>query len=134
MEAYNKPCLGGKISSSLLDLKHLSYFDLSSNNFHGINIPKFLGFLESLIYLNLSFSLIVRVIPPHLWNLLGLQYVDLNSFLFSINSNNFSSQQLEVESQEWVDGFPYLEYLGMNLVNLKKVPNWFHVVNMLPSL
>jgi hypothetical protein len=39
MEAYNKSCLGGKTSSSLLDLKYLSYFDLSLNNFDGINIP-----------------------------------------------------------------------------------------------
>ncbi|XP_059436270.1 receptor-like protein EIX1 [Corylus avellana] len=134
MEAYNKSCLGGKISSSLLDLKHLSYFDLSLNNFDGINIPKVLGSLESLMYLNLSFSLFVGVIPPHLWNLSRLQYLDLNSFSFPINSYNFSSQRLEVGSHEWVDGFPSLKYLGMNFVNLEKVPNWFHAVNMLPSL
>jgi hypothetical protein len=39
MKAYNKSCLGGKISSSLLNLKYLSSFDLSLNNFDGINIP-----------------------------------------------------------------------------------------------
>jgi hypothetical protein len=79
MEAYNKSCLGGKISS-LLDLKYLSYFDLSLNNFDGINISKFLGSLESLTYLNLSFSLFVGVVTPHLWNLLRLQYLVFNSF------------------------------------------------------
>ncbi|KAL7171734.1 hypothetical protein ACSBR2_036406 [Camellia fascicularis] len=47
-------CLSGKISSSLLDLKHLSYLDLSMNNFREISIPAFLGSLEKLNYLNLS--------------------------------------------------------------------------------
>ncbi|KAE7996424.1 hypothetical protein FH972_001151 [Carpinus fangiana] len=102
MKAYNKSRLGGKISSSLLDLKYFSYFDLSLNNFDGINIPKFLGSLESLTYLNLSFSLFVGVVTPHLWNLLRLQYLVINSFSVFTDSFNFSSQKLEVGSQKWV--------------------------------
>ena len=35
--------LGGEISDSLLDLKHLNFLDLSGNYFQGIPIPKFLG-------------------------------------------------------------------------------------------
>ncbi|MBA0619316.1 hypothetical protein Godav_028506, partial [Gossypium davidsonii] len=46
--------LGGKINPSLLELKHLSFLDLSNNNFSSIQIPKFFGLLESLTYLNLS--------------------------------------------------------------------------------
>ena len=38
--------LGGEISGSLLDLKHLTYLDLSLNDFQGIPIPNFLGSFE----------------------------------------------------------------------------------------
>ncbi|XP_059436257.1 receptor-like protein EIX2 [Corylus avellana] len=132
-KAHNKSCLGGKISSSLLNLKHLSYFDLSLNNFNGINIPKFFGSLESLRYLNLSFSFFSGVIPPHLGNLSRLQYLDLNSISSAfIMVNPFTG--LEVRSLDWFVGFPSLRYLNLGNVNLEKVPNWIHAVNMLPPL
>lgn len=47
----NSSCLGGKISPSLLKLQHLSYLDLSMNNFQGSLIPEFLGSFEKLSYL-----------------------------------------------------------------------------------
>ncbi|KAK2639619.1 hypothetical protein Ddye_027414, partial [Dipteronia dyeriana] len=40
--------LGGKINSSLLDLKHLVYLDLSYNSFEGVEIPRFLGSIRNL--------------------------------------------------------------------------------------
>ena len=87
-EIFNKSSFGGKISPSLLNLKHLSYLDLSQNNFNGNNITKFLGSLENLKYLNLSFSMCAGVISPpppapHLGNLSKLQYLDLNFYRFS---------------------------------------------------
>jgi Leucine-rich repeat (LRR) protein len=116
---------GGQDKFFFTQSKHLSHFDLSSNNFSGTNIPKFLGSLENLRYFNLSFSMFSGVIPPHLGNLSKLQYLDLN----------YSSyQQLKVESLEWLVGFPSLTYLGMNGVNLEKVPDWLHAINVLPSL
>jgi hypothetical protein len=134
-KAYNKSCLGGKISSALLDLKHLSYLDLSLNNFNGINIPKFLGSLESLRYLNLSFSFFAGVVPPHLGNLSRLQYLDLNSYSSSSYIGDFVPFAiLEVKSLQWFVGFPSLGYLNLGGVNLEKVSDWLHVVNMLPLL
>jgi Leucine-rich repeat (LRR) protein len=111
----------------------LSYFDPSLNNFNGINIPKFFGSLESLRYLNLSFSLFSGVIPPHLGNLSRLQYLDLNSFSIDIKLGiPFTS--LEVGSLEWFVGFPSLRYLNLGSANLEKVPDWIHAINMLPPL
>ncbi|KAG2688926.1 hypothetical protein I3760_09G116000 [Carya illinoinensis] len=129
-KAFKKSCLGDKISPSLLELKLLSYLDLSLNYFNGDDIPTFLGSLESLRYLNLSFSSFGGVITPHLGNLSRLQYVDLNSLSFF---DIFS--RLEVESLHWLAGFPSLKYLSMShVVNLYKASDWLQAVNVLPSL
>ena len=131
---YQKSCLGGKISPSLLNLKYLSYLDLSQNNFEGINIPNFLGSLESLNYLNLSFPLFTGVIPPHLGNLSKLQYLDLNSSLVPFSEFSLVGR-LEVKSLQWFVGLPSLKYLDMSLVSIREVkPDWLQAVNMLPSL
>jgi Leucine-rich repeat (LRR) protein len=136
-KAYNKLCLGGKISPSLLNLKHLSYLDLSLNNFSGNTIPKFLGSLESLMYLNLSFSFFSGVVPPQLGNLSRLQYLDLTSYSSSSDIDyiiSFPQWGLEVKSLQWLVGFPSLRYLNLGYVNLTKVPDWLDAVNMLPFL
>ncbi|KAF2309739.1 hypothetical protein GH714_004890 [Hevea brasiliensis] len=65
-EYYMKSTFGGKISPSLLNLKHLRYFDLSNNDFQGIQIPKFLGSMGSLRYLNLSGAGFGGMVPHEL--------------------------------------------------------------------
>ena len=71
---------GGEISHSLLDLKDLRYLDLSMNNFEGLQIPKFIGSFKRLRYLNLSGASFGGTIPPHLGYLSSLLYLDLNSY------------------------------------------------------
>jgi Leucine-rich repeat (LRR) protein len=75
---------GGKLNPSLLDLKYLNYLDLSYNNFSGTQIPKFLGSMESLRYLNLSNAGFGGVIPHQLGNLSNLQYLNLEGYGFYI--------------------------------------------------
>ncbi|KAG5565125.1 hypothetical protein RHGRI_001123 [Rhododendron griersonianum] len=61
--------LTGEMTPSFVDLKHLSYLDLSGNNISGLD---FLGSLKSLRYLSLSSE------PYVLCNLSRLVYVDLS--------------------------------------------------------
>ncbi|GMP84075.1 hypothetical protein CsSME_00037747 [Camellia sinensis var. sinensis] len=58
--------LGSEINPSLLDLKYLSYLDLSMNDFGGIQIPSFFGSLTKLKYLHLSSSSFGGTIIPNL--------------------------------------------------------------------
>ncbi|KAL7181190.1 hypothetical protein ACSBR1_040125 [Camellia fascicularis] len=77
---FDKNRLRGEISPSLLILNHLSYIDLSMNNFSDMQFPEFLGFLTSLRYLDLSWSQFFSgMIPHHLGNLSRLQYVNLSN-------------------------------------------------------
>ncbi|KAG8058698.1 hypothetical protein GUJ93_ZPchr0002g25015 [Zizania palustris] len=119
--------LSGEISPSLLDLPRLAYLDLSQNSIGGgmaSPLPRFLGSLTNLRYLNLSSTGLAGEIPPQLGNLSRLQYLDL-----SLNDGNLYSGELS-----WLTGLSSLEYLDMGLVNLNASVGWAGVVNKLPSL
>ncbi|XP_022719707.1 probable leucine-rich repeat receptor-like protein kinase At1g35710 [Durio zibethinus] len=124
--AYIWSKLGGKINPSLLELKHLSFLDLSNNNFGGIQIPEFIGSLGSLTYLNLSRSGFQGAIPHKIGNLSKLQYLDLGY------SNN--QQPLETENLQWVSGLSSLKYLDLSTVYLATATDWLQVTSSLPSL
>ena len=77
-ENWSSMSLTGEIRPSLMDLKSLRYLDLSGNSFEYIPIPKFIGSLKNLQYLNLAYCGFSGAIPPSLGNLSNLQFLDLS--------------------------------------------------------
>ncbi|KAB2636922.1 leucine-rich repeat receptor protein kinase EXS-like [Pyrus ussuriensis x Pyrus communis] len=125
--AYEKTQL---INASLLSLKHLNYLDLSFNDFHRIQVPKFFGELKSLQYLNLSSASFGGEIPPSLGNLSSLNFLDLGGDP-SLGSNQLSSSR----NLNWLSRLSSLKYLDLGGMNLSTTGvNWAYAVNMLPSL
>ncbi|KAH6761476.1 hypothetical protein C2S52_018909 [Perilla frutescens var. hirtella] len=118
------PCLSGKINPSLINLKHLTYLDLSLNNFTGETIPSFIGSFKNLEYLDLSYAGFHGKIPHTIGNLSNLRTINLSS------NDDF----LNADSLEWFSGLSKLEYLDMGSVNLSRATNWAQVINNLPSL
>ncbi|XP_022716261.1 probable leucine-rich repeat receptor-like protein kinase At5g63930 [Durio zibethinus] len=123
-KAFERSRLSGKLDSSLLDLKHLQYLDLSGNNFGG-QIPGFLGSLQSLRYLNLSTAGFEGLIPPQLGNLTNLRYLDLHDPL---------SVFLYAENLQWLTSLARLQLLDLSGISISKATDWLQVTNSLPSL
>ncbi|KAD2804405.1 hypothetical protein R6Q59_030119 [Mikania micrantha] len=133
-EDFNKKWLEGELSPSLQNLKHLRYLDLSMNNFYG-KIPEFLGSFEHLEYLNLSGSGFSEgVVPHHLGNLSRLQVLDLRSFLTFNDRYYVPFFAPIVDDLRWVSSLSSLMYLDLSGIDISNHTDWFHPVNMLPSL
>ncbi|KAM0028250.1 putative non-specific serine/threonine protein kinase [Helianthus debilis subsp. tardiflorus] len=71
--------VSNELSTSLGELSHLRYLDLSGNDFLGSRVPEFIGSLKQLTYLNLSFANFSGIISHHIGNLSNLKNLDLSS-------------------------------------------------------
>ena len=125
-QAYERSRFGGKINPSLLDLKDLIYLDLSFNDFNYTPIPKFLGSMGSLRYLNLSHAGFGGLIPHQLGNLSNLHYLNLGGSSYYNN--------LYVMNLQWLSALPLLQHLDLSSANLSKASDWLQEFSKLPSL
>ncbi|XVE68727.1 hypothetical protein DITRI_Ditri09bG0092500 [Diplodiscus trichospermus] len=76
--------LGGKLNPSLLELNHLSYLDISDNDFPETQIPTWLwNFSSNLYYLNISYNHFQGQIPDLVTMIHPSAVIDLSS-------NNFN--------------------------------------------
>ncbi|XP_062090984.1 receptor-like protein 36 [Humulus lupulus] len=123
---YNKGddrFLRGNITSWLLELKFLTYLDLSIVDFTGNQLPSFIGALTQLRYLNLSYTEMSGEIPPQFANLSSLQVLDLGY--------NYG---LTMTNMEWVSHLSSLTILDLTRTNMSKATDWVQTVTKLPYL
>ncbi|XP_058743197.1 receptor-like protein EIX2 isoform X1 [Vicia villosa] len=68
----------GEINASLVELRHLKYFNISGNRFLFNTFRELFGSLTNLRILDLSHNFLEGTIPHHLGNLSHLQHLDLS--------------------------------------------------------
>ncbi|XP_052622645.1 receptor-like protein EIX1 [Lactuca sativa] len=112
-----------EVNSSLAELRHLKYLDLSQNDFGGSRFPEFIGSFKQLMYLNLSAAGFQGIIPPHIGNLSNLKVLDLSW-----------NDELMSDDMSWTFGVTSLEHLDLSDVDLGGAKNMGMVLYNLPSL
>ncbi|KAI9099653.1 hypothetical protein K1719_024658 [Acacia pycnantha] len=153
-DAYKRSRFGGELHPSMLDLKELSFLDLSGNYFGGMQLPSFLHSMKSLTYLNLSYAGFSGTIPNQIGNLSGLLHLDHggNDFIGKIphqigNLSNLLYLRLSggyeygmdgismyEENLQWVSSLSSLQYLYLSSVDMSNTLDWLPILQALPSL
>ncbi|PWA44300.1 leucine-rich repeat protein [Artemisia annua] len=98
----------------------LRHLDLSCNAFGWMEVPKFIGSLENIKHLNLSYSEFSGTIPPQLGNLSQLNVLSLG-------------ESGELMNMRWLSSLHQLHHLDLSGADLSK-HDWLEVINTLPSL
>ena len=115
--------LRGMISPSLLELPYLTTLVLGGNDFNQSHIPKFIGSLGNLKFLDLSWANLSGPIPHQFGNISLLQYLHLDNNDLKI-----------VENLEWLSCLSSIEDLDLSSTNLSAANDWLEVVSQLPKL
>ncbi|XP_074284253.1 receptor-like protein EIX1 [Silene latifolia] len=123
---YDVSMVSSGISPALLELKLLTYLDLSGNDFSWSHIPKFIGSLTHLRYLNLSSTNFSGLLPPQLGNLTNLVHLDL--------SVCDGSGDIYNDDFKWGSSLIKLQSLDMSGYYLSRSHDTFKVLSTLPSL
>ncbi|GJN04596.1 hypothetical protein PR202_ga22159 [Eleusine coracana subsp. coracana] len=139
----------GQISPSLLSLDYLEYLNLSTNFLAGPNgsVPEFLGSMNNLIHLDLSYVPFSGRVPTMFSNLSKLEYLDLSFTSFSGRvppqlGNLTNLRYLDISwmhnaystDVSWLRSLVLLEYIDMSNITLSKILDLPVVVNNIPTL
>ncbi|KAI3443260.1 Protein kinase domain-containing protein [Psidium guajava] len=117
-----------ELNSSLLNLRYLSYLDLSGIFFIYADMPKFNSSMKQLKYLNLSNSFAFATVPREWGNLTKLEVLDLHC-------GGYHGWCGVVGSIEWISHLQALKYLDMHGLNVSKSSgDLMQVITALPSL
>ncbi|KAK3444941.1 hypothetical protein EUGRSUZ_A00621 [Eucalyptus grandis] len=113
-----------ELNSSLLNLRYLSYLELSWIYFEKANILSDISSMKQLRYLNLSNSFGFATFASEWGNLTQLEVLDLNSYYY----------MGDVDDIQWVSHLQALKYLDMSGLNITKYGDPMRVISILPSL